>query len=217
MKNWRVALPRVRKMPIKRRLCNPNVARTSSQARNPSLPPLAFARRISDCFIFVSIPNSVQKSPMTWECSAIALPRKTLNLFTPTMSRVVRTTGANNPFEFMLPAIGTVTRAVTVRWYGLRGANLTKSAMVHVPCLVVKFCSWESQGTKERALKIRNLHLADRTLIFEVPLCRRDEAKGIGILHRQMAHMLEYRHYFSNGEFRSTATVIQVNHGSYES
>lgn len=77
MKNWRVALPRVRKMPVKRRLCNPNVARTSSQARNPSLPPLAFARRISDCFIFVSIPNSVQKSPMTWECSAIALPRDT--------------------------------------------------------------------------------------------------------------------------------------------
>ena len=48
---------------------------SSNYAKNPSFPPFALAVRINRCFTLESHPNSAQKSPMTCECSAIALPR----------------------------------------------------------------------------------------------------------------------------------------------
>jgi len=74
-----------------------------SQAKNPSLPPFAFAVLISFCRCFVVAPNSEQKSPITCECKEIALPLNWLNLFTPMIGLTATTSGANTPPSLTFP------------------------------------------------------------------------------------------------------------------
>ena len=72
-------------------------------AKNPSLPPFAFAVLINLCLCFVVAPNSLQKSPITCECNEIALPLNWLNRFTPINGRTKTTRGANRPPSLTLP------------------------------------------------------------------------------------------------------------------
>ena len=82
---------------------NARRAKRSHHAKNPSLPPLAFAVLISFCRCFVVAPNSEQKSPITCECKEIALPRNWLNRFTPMIGLMATTSGANTPPSLTFP------------------------------------------------------------------------------------------------------------------
>ena len=82
---------------------NAQSAKRSHHAKNPSLPPLAFAVLISFCRCFVVAPNSEQKSPITCECKEIALPRNWLNRFTPMIGLMATTSGANTPPSLTFP------------------------------------------------------------------------------------------------------------------
>jgi len=90
---------------------NARRAKRSHHAKNPSLPPLAFAVLISFCRCFVVAPNSEQKSPITCECKEIALPRNWLNRFTPMIGLMATTSGANTPPSLTFP-MDTIFKAL---------------------------------------------------------------------------------------------------------
>ena len=90
---------------------NARRAKRSHHAKNPSLPPLAFAVLISFCRCFVVAPNSEQKSPITCECKEIALPLNWLNRFTPMIGLMATTSGANTPPSLTFP-MDTIFKAL---------------------------------------------------------------------------------------------------------